>query len=106
MDLVTALKPVTGSSEGPLAGSSFCVTGVFSRKRDDLHADIRARGGTVHDSVKKTTQYLVAGEKVGKSKLDKARKFGVQVISEAELQALCNPTDSASDLDADPESPP
>jgi len=38
--------------------------------------------------VKKGTTYLVAGEKVGKSKLDAARKHGTRVISEGELAAL------------------
>ncbi len=74
--------------DGPLSGATFCVTGIFSRKREDLHADIRSQGGEVHDAVKKTTQFLVAGEKVGKSKLDKARKFGTRVLSEAELTAF------------------
>jgi DNA ligase (NAD+) len=55
---------------GPLGGASFCVTGVLSRKRDDVHALIRAAGGEVHDKVKQGTSYLVCGEKVGKSKLD------------------------------------
>jgi DNA ligase (NAD+) len=73
---------------GPLAGKSFCVTGVLSRRREDVHADIRAAGGEVHDSVKKGTTYLVAGEKVGKSKLDLAKKHGVQVIDESALAEL------------------
>ena len=70
---------------GALSGMSFCVTGVLTRKRDDVHADIRAHGGEVHDKVKKGTTYLVAGEKVGKSKLDTAKKYGTEVISEARL---------------------
>lgn len=86
---VSEPQPVaTSASEGPLAGASFCVTGVLSRKREDVHAAIRAAGGAVHDSVKKDTTYLVAGEKVGKSKLDSARKHGARVITEAELDAL------------------
>jgi len=74
--------------DGPLRGSSFCVTGVLSKKREDVHADILRAGGSVHDKVKKGTTYLVFGEKVGKSKLDAASKAGTQVISEAELNAL------------------
>jgi len=76
------------AAEGPLSGMAFCVTGVLSRKRDDVHADIRAAGGEVHDKVKKGTTYLVAGEKVGKAKLDSAKKFGAQVIDEAALAEL------------------
>ncbi len=74
--------------EGPLTGSALCVTGVLSRKREDVHADIKNAGGTIHDSVKKGTTYLVAGEKTGKTKLDQAKKFGTRVVTEAELALL------------------
>jgi DNA ligase (NAD+) len=76
------------AADGPLSGSSFCVSGVLSRKREEVHADIRASGGEVHDSVKKTTTYLVAGDKIGKSKLDQAKKFGTKVIAEGELYGM------------------
>jgi DNA ligase (NAD+) len=75
-------------TEGPLLGKSFCVTGVLSKKREDVHQEIRDAGGEVHDKVKKGTTYLVAGEKVGKAKLDSARKFGAIVVDEAGLAAL------------------
>lgn len=75
-------------SEGPLLGKAFCVTGVLSRRREDIHADILRAGGLVHDKVKKGTNYLVAGEKVGQSKRDAAQKFGVEVIDEARLLLL------------------
>jgi DNA ligase (NAD+) len=76
------------AAEGRLAGSSFCVTGVLSKKRETVHADIRVAGGEVHDGVKKNTTYLVAGDKTGKSKLDQAKKFGTKVVDEAGLYAL------------------
>ena len=73
---------------GPLSGKSFCVTGVLTRPRDEVHAAILAAGGTVHDKVKKGTQFLVAGDKVGKSKLDAAKKNGAEIIDEARLHAM------------------
>jgi DNA ligase (NAD+) len=76
------------ATDGPLLGKSVCVTGVLSRKREDVHAAIRAAGGEVHDSVKKTTTYLVAGDKTGKSKLEQAKKYGTEVLTEAELYAM------------------
>jgi DNA ligase (NAD+) len=86
---VSRKQPVAAvAARGPLAGSSFCVTGVLSRKREDVHADIRAAGGVVHDKVKKGTTYLVVGDRVGKSKLDAAKKAGTLVIDEARLAAL------------------
>lgn len=85
---VSRAQPRAAVVSGPLAGQSFCVTGVLSRKRDDVHESIRQKGGTVHDKVKKGTSYLVIGEKVGKTKIDAAKKVGTAVISEAELDAL------------------
>ena len=76
------------ATEGPLVGAFFCVTGVLSRKREDVHTDIRNGGGQVQESVKKDTTYLVAGDKTGKSKLDQARKLAVRVIDEAQLGQL------------------
>lgn len=81
-------KPVPQTvqeTQGPLLGSSFCVTGILSRKREDVHTAIRQAGGEVHDKVKKGTTYLVAGDKVGKAKLDGARKHGTVVIDEEAL---------------------
>jgi len=76
------------AATGPLAGLSFCVTGVLSRRREDVHADIRAAGGEIHDKVKHGTTYLVTGEKVGKAKLDAAKKQGTKVLTEQELAEL------------------
>ena len=76
------------AAEGPLRGMSVCLTGLLSKKRDDVQSDVRAAGGDVHDTVKKNTTYLVAGDKTGKSKLEQAKKYGVKVISEKDLYAL------------------
>ncbi len=76
------------AGQGPLTGKSFCVTGVLSRKREEVHAAIRQAGGTVHDKIKKGTTYLVAGDKVGKTKLDDARKLGVGLLTEQALYAM------------------
>ncbi|MCU0663035.1 MAG: NAD-dependent DNA ligase LigA [Myxococcota bacterium] len=76
------------AASGPLYGKTFCVTGTLSRPRTDIHADIERKGGQVHTSVKKGTTYLVAGEKVGASKIEKAKALGTKVISEAELLEL------------------
>lgn len=73
---------------GVLSGKSLCVTGVLTRKRSDVHADIEAAGGIVHDKIKKGTTYLVAGEKVGQSKLSAAKTHGTEVLTEAQFMAL------------------
>jgi DNA ligase (NAD+) len=56
-------------------------------KRDEAKDLIQKNGGKVSDSISAKTDYLVAGEKAG-SKLAKAEKLGVKVISEAELVKL------------------
>ena len=86
---VSAPQPkARAAAQGPLSGLSFCVTGVLSRKREDVHAAIRAAGGEVLDKVKKGTSFLVIGEKVGKAKTDSAKKFGARVIDEATLDRM------------------
>jgi NAD-dependent DNA ligase len=49
---------------------------------------IRSHGGTFHNSVGKDTTYLVAGGKVGASKLKKAQAYGVTVIDESAFLSL------------------
>jgi DNA ligase (NAD+) len=76
-------------SSGPLDGEKFVITGsLTSMSRDEAAEKLRQAGATFQSSVAKDTTYLVAGEKVGSAKLKKAEKYGVTVISEAELTAL------------------
>jgi DNA ligase (NAD+) len=64
------------------AGKSFVFTGALSKfTREDAEAEVKKRGGKASSSVSKNTSYVVAGEKAG-SKLEKAQKLGVDVISE------------------------
>lgn len=73
---------------GPLAGLTFCVTGTLSRPRPEVIRRIEEAGGKVTGSVSKKTSYLVAGADVGATKLEAARKHGVKVIAEADLDRL------------------
>jgi DNA ligase (NAD+) len=74
--------------EGPLAGSSFCITGRLGVPRARVQERIRAAGGDVHAAVRKGTTFLVAGADVGRTKLEKARRSGVRIIDEAELEKM------------------
>ena len=83
------VEPHYEKKAGKLAGVNFVVTGTLeSMSRDEVAAKIRALGGTFQTSVAKDTTYLVAGGKVGASKLKKAEQYGTKVINEAELQQL------------------
>jgi DNA ligase (NAD+) len=76
--------PVYTKKTGALNGKHFVVTGSLeSMSRDEAAEAIRAKGGVFQTSVGKDTNYLVAGGKVGASKLAKAEKYGTQVIDEA-----------------------
>ena len=77
-----------GTDDGPLAGKTLVVTGrLETLTRAEAHEAIRRLGGAATDSVSKKTDYLVAGAEAG-SKLEKARKLGVPVLTEAEFRAL------------------
>lgn len=72
-----------------LSGKSFVVTGTLtSMSRDEAADRIRALGGTFQTSVGKDTTYLVAGGKVGASKLKKAESYGTKIIDEKTLHEL------------------
>lgn len=77
------------NDDGPLRGQSFVITGSLTgMSRDEAADKIRALGGTFQSSVGKGTTYLVIGENVGASKIEKAEKLGTKVIKEAEFLKL------------------
>lgn len=82
--------------EGPLKDTTWVLTGTLSMTRDEASALIRQHGGTVTSSVSKKTTYLLAGSDAG-SKLAKAEKLGMRVVSEADLQAMISGSDAASE---------
>ena len=75
--------------EGPLTGNTYVITGTLERfSRDDAKARLEALGAKVTDSVSAKTAGLVVGEEPGASKLTKAQKAEVPILSEADLLAL------------------
>ncbi|AXJ02199.1 DNA ligase (NAD+) [Cyclonatronum proteinivorum] len=73
-----------------LAGLTFVITGTLpGLKRNEAKKLIEDNGGKVTGSVSKKTNYLLAGEEAG-SKLDKAQKLGVPILSEEELLQMIN----------------
>ena len=73
-----------------LEGSSFVVSGVFQTvSRNELKKLIEDNGGKVASSISSKTSFLVAGDKMGPSKRNKAESLGIPIISEQEfLQML------------------
>ncbi len=69
-----------------LAGMSFVISGSFdTHSRDEIKDLIVQYGGKNSSALSKKTNFLIAGAKAGPSKLEKAEKFGVSVISISEL---------------------
>ena len=87
-------KPV----EGPLTGSQYVITGTLEGfTRDEAATALASLGAKVSDNVSKKTTGVFVGENPG-SKVAKAQKAGVPILSEADLRELVKdaPADGAS----------
>lgn len=84
---VTMAHEAKVASGSGLAGLTFVLTGKVSRPRREIEDMIKEHGGKPSSSISKNTDYLVAGEAAG-SKLAKAEKLGVKVITENELYEM------------------
>jgi DNA ligase (NAD+) len=73
-----------------LAGMTIVISGNFTISRDDMKALIERHSGKAGSSISGNTAYMVAGEKCGPSKLEKANKLGVKIITEEEFYKLIN----------------
>ncbi|MFT5925695.1 MAG: DNA ligase (NAD+) [Rubritalea sp.] len=71
-----------------LSGKSFVISGVFEMSRNDLKKLIEDNGGKVGSSLSSKTDYLVRGESMGPSKLEKANKLNITMISEQEFLVM------------------
>jgi DNA ligase (NAD+) len=92
LDVITALsnagvewQPLEDNTgEQPLAGQTWVLTGALSMPRIQAKNLLESLGAKVTGSVSAKTSTLLAGEAAG-SKLAKAKKLGVQIISESEF---------------------
>jgi DNA ligase (NAD+) len=76
-------SPAASRLSDRLTGKSFVVSGTFSNfSRDELKLLIEQHGGKNLSGVSSKTSFMIAGEDSGPSKLEKAEKLGVPVISE------------------------
>ena len=96
LDLVNRLKEAGVNTkhledaqiDNRFEGKTFVLTGSLSKySRDEASEIIEKFGGKTSSSVSKKTDYVLAGEEAG-SKLDKAQKLGVTVISEQEFDNM------------------
>ncbi|HIB36942.1 NAD-dependent DNA ligase LigA [Mesonia sp.] len=88
LQLAISEEELAGQTD-KLNGNTFVISGVFEKvSRSDLKKLIEANGGKVTGSISAKTNYLVAGENMGPSKLAKAEKLGTHIISEDEFLAM------------------
>ena len=74
-----------------LSGSSFVITGVFSKfSRQELKNLIATNGGINISSISQKTSYVIAGDNMGPSKKEKALNLGIKIISEDDFIKLIN----------------
>lgn len=72
-----------------LEGLSIVISGSFEKhSREELKKMIEDNGGKNASSISKNTSYLLAGENIGPSKLEKVEKLGIAKISENDLLAM------------------
>jgi DNA ligase (NAD+) len=75
--------------EGPLTGHTYVITGTLERyTRDEAAAALEAKGAKITNSVSSKTTGLIVGQEPGASKLTKAQRSGVPLVSEADLLEL------------------
>jgi DNA ligase (NAD+) len=72
-----------------LTGKSIVISGVFQKhSRDEYKAMIEQNGGKNVGSISKKTTFILAGDNMGPSKLEKANSLGVPIVSEDEFLAM------------------
>jgi DNA ligase (NAD+) len=80
-------NPRVEQASDKFVGTTWVITGTLSQGREEIADIIRANGGKVSGSVSAKTTYLLAGEEAG-SKMEKAAKLKVKVLTESEFRAL------------------
>ncbi len=84
-----SIRPHFEKKTGKFIGQNFVITGILeTMSRDEAADKIRSQGGSFQTGVAKDTTYLVAGGKVGASKLKQAQSYGTSIIDEKKLKRL------------------
>ena len=74
-----------------LKGKTFVVSGVFEiYSRDELKKAIEDNGGKVGSSISSKTDYVIAGDNMGPSKLEKANQLKIKIITELDFKTMIN----------------
>lgn len=88
IQMKAAEKDMTGYTD-KLQGQSIVISGIFTHhSRDEYKELIQKNGGKNVGSISKKTNFILAGENMGPSKLEKAQKLGIRIMNEDEFLAL------------------
>ena len=88
LQLKAAEEDLSGRTD-KLSGKSIVISGVFAHhSRDEYKAMIEQHGGKNVGSISKKTSFILAGENMGPSKLEKAKKLGVLIVGEDDFLKL------------------
>ena len=95
-------EQIEGTSE-KLSGKSIVISGVFAKhSRDEYKALIEKNGGKNVGSISGKTSFILAGENMGPSKLQKAEKLGVPLVDEATFLEMMGEASAESDSASTP----
>ena len=84
----------TAAQSDKLAGQSIVISGVFEHhSRDEYKLLIEQNGGKNVGSISGKTSFILAGDNMGPSKLEKAQKLGVRIVSEDEFLQMISEKD-------------
>ena len=90
-------EQIEGTSE-KLSGKSIVISGVFAKhSRDEYKALIEKNGGKNVGSISGKTSFILAGENMGPSKLQKAEKLGVPLVDEATVLEMIGEASAESE---------
>ncbi|MCY3826905.1 MAG: NAD-dependent DNA ligase LigA [Candidatus Dadabacteria bacterium] len=81
-------EPESSGENEKIAGKTFVLTGTLSVPREQVKSEIERLGGKVVNSVSGKTDFLVSGADPGTTKLQRAREFGTDIITEEHLKSL------------------
>lgn len=76
-------------TNSPISGKSFVISGTFvHHSREEYKAMVERLGGRMLSSISSKTDYVLAGDKMGPSKLAKATELGITILTEDQLLTL------------------
>ena len=85
----TPLSSAQEAIVSPIAGKGIVFTGkMIHGSREAMQAEARKLGGKVQTAVSSSTDYLVCGERVGASKINKANRLGVTILTESQYMTM------------------